>query len=318
MCSVQVLIPSYNAEATLGRAITSVLRQQRVQVRVLVIDHGSSDRTVSIAEAFDAPVSVHRVIRKPNERRSASRPLNVGLGALFEQSPESNWIMRLDSDDILASDDALHACLAAASQVASAGHAISLVCGGLAFFDSVHATANSYGVRPAYRNHAALVRGAAYSLPHHSILLSAKLVRQMRHKRGFWYGEDIGYGEDFDFSLAALHELSEHEIFFADKIVTYKHLHANSVTSTTSAFAIANDHIRIFRRHRGLRRSLLARTLFDLLLQRLTVLPPAIRMAFGFPGLSYGFWADYDFRQIEHRLAELAASPVTVRINHGS
>jgi len=49
---VSVLIPTYNAERTICRALTSVLEQTLQPVEVIVVDDGSTDGTVSIIKTF--------------------------------------------------------------------------------------------------------------------------------------------------------------------------------------------------------------------------------------------------------------------------
>jgi len=53
-----VVMPAYNAERTIGEAIESVLDQTvRPQV-VIVVDDGSTDKTVECARAFGECVTV--------------------------------------------------------------------------------------------------------------------------------------------------------------------------------------------------------------------------------------------------------------------
>src|SRR5262245_42333088 len=51
---VSALIPTFNSERTLAEAILSVLRQSIGDVEAIVVDDGSSDRTVTIAKQFEA------------------------------------------------------------------------------------------------------------------------------------------------------------------------------------------------------------------------------------------------------------------------
>ncbi len=55
-----VIIPAHNAEATLASAITSVLDQTATDLRLFIVDDGSTDGTDAIARGFaaDDPVSV--------------------------------------------------------------------------------------------------------------------------------------------------------------------------------------------------------------------------------------------------------------------
>ncbi len=84
-----VVIPAYQAEATLARAIDSVLDQTWPAEEVLVVDDGSSDRTGEIARAYGPPV---RLLRQDNAGVSAAR----NLGA---REARGDWLAFLDADD---------------------------------------------------------------------------------------------------------------------------------------------------------------------------------------------------------------------------
>src|SRR5205807_1075626 len=63
---VSVIMPAYNAERYLGRAVESVLRQSFRDLELLIVDDGSSDRTVEIARGFAARDSRVRVLQQQN------------------------------------------------------------------------------------------------------------------------------------------------------------------------------------------------------------------------------------------------------------
>jgi glycosyltransferase involved in cell wall biosynthesis len=86
---VSVVIPAYNAEGYLGRAIESVLAQTRPVHEIIVVDDGSTDNTSGIAERFGCLV---RCLRQANAGVSAAR--NAGIRAAL-----GDWIAFLDSDD---------------------------------------------------------------------------------------------------------------------------------------------------------------------------------------------------------------------------
>lgn len=86
---VSVIIPAYNAEATLAAAIRSALNQTVLPREVIVVDDGSADGTVAAAEGFGARV---QVIRQANGGPGAAR--NTGIRAA-----SGAWIGLLDADD---------------------------------------------------------------------------------------------------------------------------------------------------------------------------------------------------------------------------
>ena len=87
--SVSTVIPAYNAEAYIGRAIDSVLAQGHPADEIIVVDDGSTDGTGAVVKKYGENV---RYICLPNAGASAAR--NAGIKAA-----KSGWIAFLDSDD---------------------------------------------------------------------------------------------------------------------------------------------------------------------------------------------------------------------------
>lgn len=85
---VSVVIPAFNREEMLGRALRSVLAQRPAPAEIVVVDDASSDGTVAAAEALGARVIRHDV----NRGEGAAR--NSGIAAATQA-----WIALLDSDD---------------------------------------------------------------------------------------------------------------------------------------------------------------------------------------------------------------------------
>ncbi|MBN3926157.1 glycosyltransferase family 2 protein [Nostoc sp. NMS4] len=88
---VSVIIPAYNTEAYIAKAIESALEQTLDDIEVIVVDDGSSDKTLEIAKSFtDRRLKV--MVNKQNLGVSAAR--NRALRAA-----KGEWIAVLDSDD---------------------------------------------------------------------------------------------------------------------------------------------------------------------------------------------------------------------------
>ncbi len=97
---VAVLIPAYNEEMVIVRTIRSVLKSDYPDVRVIVIDDGSLDRTFDAArEAFPEEIAAKRlvVLTKPNSGKAEA--LNYGLNHVDEEV-----YVGIDADTIIAPD----------------------------------------------------------------------------------------------------------------------------------------------------------------------------------------------------------------------
>lgn len=89
--TLSVIIPAYNREATIGRAIESVTGQTRQDFEIIVVDDASSDATVAAVEAIaDARI---RILRNPRNLGAAGAR-NAGVA-----EARGEWIAFQDSDD---------------------------------------------------------------------------------------------------------------------------------------------------------------------------------------------------------------------------
>ncbi len=74
---IAMVVRAFNEEAHIGRLLTGASRQTVVPDEVVVVDSGSTDSTVAIAEAFGA-----RVVRVAPQSFSFGHALNAGLATL--------------------------------------------------------------------------------------------------------------------------------------------------------------------------------------------------------------------------------------------
>jgi cellulose synthase/poly-beta-1,6-N-acetylglucosamine synthase-like glycosyltransferase/peptidoglycan/xylan/chitin deacetylase (PgdA/CDA1 family) len=98
--SVAVLIPAYNEEKVIERTVRSVLESDYPNLRAIVIDDGSKDRTAEVTrEAFQAEIADGRVtvLTKPNSGKADA--LNYALEYVTEE-----LFVGIDADTIIAPD----------------------------------------------------------------------------------------------------------------------------------------------------------------------------------------------------------------------
>ena len=69
--SVSVVIPAYQAEHTINRAIKSILKQTLLPAEIVVIDDGSDDRTLEIVEGLRVGSGRYRNVQETRQRRRA-------------------------------------------------------------------------------------------------------------------------------------------------------------------------------------------------------------------------------------------------------
>jgi glycosyltransferase involved in cell wall biosynthesis len=89
---VSVLLPSYNSELYIGKAIQSILDQTYANFELLLLDDGSTDRTKSIIESFkDSRIKLFF----ENQNKGIVYQLNKGI-----EHARGEFIARMDADDV--------------------------------------------------------------------------------------------------------------------------------------------------------------------------------------------------------------------------
>jgi cellulose synthase/poly-beta-1,6-N-acetylglucosamine synthase-like glycosyltransferase/peptidoglycan/xylan/chitin deacetylase (PgdA/CDA1 family) len=97
---VAVLIPAFNEETVIVRTIRSVLNSDYANLRVIVIDDGSTDNTFEVARAaFPEEIAAERlmVLTKPNAGKAQA--LNYGLEHVTQEI-----YVGIDADTVIAPD----------------------------------------------------------------------------------------------------------------------------------------------------------------------------------------------------------------------
>lgn len=96
-CLVSLIIPAYNVEAYVADCLDSIINQTYKQLEIIVINDGSTDKTLEIIQRFSFADNRIKVINQENKGLSSVR--NLGL-----QLVTGDYVMYVDSDDWLDLD----------------------------------------------------------------------------------------------------------------------------------------------------------------------------------------------------------------------
>lgn len=99
---VSVIIATYNAESTVKKCIESILSQSYSNIEVVVMDGGSSDRTVEYVNSFQSP----KVIIRSERDKGIYDAWNKGI-----EASTGDWLVFIGADDYFASYDVIEKSL---------------------------------------------------------------------------------------------------------------------------------------------------------------------------------------------------------------
>lgn len=94
MCKLSILIPAYNVECWLSRCLDSILSQICEGIEIIIVDDGSTDKTLQCAREFAEKWSCIEVFTKMNEGVGAARNF------LLDKA-RGEFIWFVDSDDYI-------------------------------------------------------------------------------------------------------------------------------------------------------------------------------------------------------------------------
>ena len=91
---LSIVVPAYQAERTIRRAVSSVLKLDEGAIEVIVVDDGSTDGTSAILSSLATSDPRVKVVAQENRGRSAARNKGVEVSS-------GQWVMFMDADDYL-------------------------------------------------------------------------------------------------------------------------------------------------------------------------------------------------------------------------
>jgi glycosyltransferase involved in cell wall biosynthesis len=102
---VAVVIRAYNEEQFIEKTLGSLLNQNFLPYRIIVVNDGSTDRTLEILKSFKEIEIINRKRKEKVEFFTSEEPkiINDGLERLSNET-DCKYIMNLDADHILPKD----------------------------------------------------------------------------------------------------------------------------------------------------------------------------------------------------------------------
>ena len=94
---ISVIIPVYNLEAYVERAVRSVLQQTHTNIEVVVVDDGSTDESWNVIQRISNSDNRVVPIRKENEGVTSARFNGI-------RHAKGQWIGFVDGDDEIETD----------------------------------------------------------------------------------------------------------------------------------------------------------------------------------------------------------------------
>lgn len=171
---VSVLLPVYNGEKYIRESVDSILKQTYENFELIIINDGSTDKTLSILREFEKKDARIRLVSRENKGLIVS--LNEGAELALGQ-----WIARMDADDI-AMPNRLERQLDWIEQTGSdiAGTWVS-------FFG-----AKDFRVWKGYQSDEAIKVDMLFKCPlvHPSIIIRTSLLKQLKYDPAAEKAED--------------------------------------------------------------------------------------------------------------------------------
>lgn len=300
--TVYIIMPAYNAERCLKRSVMSALDQKEIDIKIIIVNHGSSDGTSDvIATSFQHENRVVYIPLKriPQERASASRPLNVGYAYIKKNYllDDSCWIMRLDTDDFLVDQYVI-------SHSLQSGKYNKIICGILTFFDETTYVSSLYGTKTKFRTKQGMIKKGAYAAAHPAIFARGDFLDSLP-LFPIVYDENITYGEDLDVTLRLFSHAFDSDCEFLEKSVLFKSLNEFSLTSITSKKSQWKDIYYVFKKNKSISKLLLLYFFFDLLLRNKKQRFYFLRKIFGLPANKVGDIISISSKFVLKRLHEI-------------
>ena len=136
-----------------------------------------------------------------------------------------------------------------------------LICGSIIFSNSSKKIASKYYLQEKYATVSKLCKCAAYGFPHHATLIALNLLKTIEKEENSFFCTNIGYGEDFDFSLKLFKNCNDNQIIFTENEFIIKEQSGETITNTISTKNYIKDHIMILLKNSKLSKKFMLKTI---------------------------------------------------------
>lgn len=209
--SISVLMSCFNGEQWIEEAIRSVLNQSHPIDEFIIVNDGSTDKSLDIIKAFSDADPRINFIDKNNTGLADS--LNVGI-----QKCSSEWIARIDVDDIWHAHKIRNQV-----EIITKTHGLKFISGSMIEIDSNGKTIKTYKYPGRNKN----LRNNLLSLkkfpPHSSVIYKKSFVEELG-----MYRKEIKRAEDHDLWL----RMSEKtHLVCCNNSITYIRKHIDQISN---------------------------------------------------------------------------------------
>lgn len=230
---VSLIIPAYNSEDYIGDCLASAVAQEIVDLEIIVVNDGSTDKTLGIINSWAAKDSRINVINQANSG-SPARARNRGL-----QEARGEFVAFMDSDDLMHSSK-----LQVLLNVFRAHPDLSIVFSDMVFFkespdaeDNVVYLRDANFIRRAQPYFLAPIKNGYLCANNFYNFISTEITtlstlnimikRQRLMEEKVWFPEYLLIGEDIDlwFRLA-----KSGQVAFIDKSLSYYRVRSDSIS----------------------------------------------------------------------------------------
>ena len=224
---VSIIVPTYNREKTIERAVQSILRQTYGYYEIIIVDDGSTDNTEEIIKGIEDD-RIRYIRYKDNQGVSHAR--NVGI-----QAAQYDYIAFLDSDDEWLPDKLEHQMY----KMMESSDDVGLV---FCRMSVCHRERKERYIFPMMEYKPEILEGNIFRslLLYNTIGTPAMIVRRKCLEQSGGFKETLKCLEDWELILRIA---KDWEIGFVDEVLVEVHKTAGSVSTNMMGYIITRCYL---------------------------------------------------------------------------